>query len=585
MFNCKTMKRIDFKNRLCVFSLSALCLVIIFISSCKQEKYPIITNPQLNITGYIDSNPDLSLFDQILVKTGYAGYLGAYGGYTVFAPNNAAVTAWLKTVGKTSVDQVDLTTLQNMANYHIINDTISTSFFTDGKLRSPTVYGQFLVTGAINVNGATSYSVNHSALITTPNIELGNGIVHVINQVLVYASQTITQSIAGNSKYTIFSQALTATGLADTLNMSTTTRPFLTLIAETDSVLAIAGIHSFTDLKNAYSNTGNPLRNPNDGLYTYMAYHIWPQIDYLGDIVSANSHNTLAANEICASTLINTQVVLDHIVINGVVSQVGVPLDKTTSDWTASNGVIQNAKQDYNFKVYPAVRVDFDFCAQPELEALSSIYQKNGQSITLYKNSLAGVYWDVDMPSSAPIQCNYFCEATTSANYYEHYDGMVTFARLATGYPSYIEYKLPFLAAGTYKAWYCYRKLAAGNGGKYLQTSVDGVPMNRIWNMEANIPNTTIGTNSIDKINQSQGFKRYMYGTNGNMEAQLMGAFTITATGSFHIMRISCIKDEGKNAAVFTADMIQLIPVSMDQQWPEVRQDGARLPNPNPTGP
>lgn len=238
--------------------LSVCMVILLYINGCKPEKFPITTNPTLNAIQYFDNNPNFSMFDQALVKSGYAGFLGAYGAYTVFAPNNTAMTAYLKTINKSGVDQVDDATIKSFVSMHIIQDTLSTLNFTDGKLPTATMYGQFITTGTALTNGTALYTVNKQANIVQPNIRVGNGIIHAVDHVLTPATLTIAQTIAANPKYSIFNQALIATGYADTLNVlpaSNPGRPFLTLIAQTDSVFNAAGISSYTDLK---TNTPPP---------------------------------------------------------------------------------------------------------------------------------------------------------------------------------------------------------------------------------------------------------------------------------------------------------------------------------------
>src|SRR5471030_3062208 len=139
------MKKILSKTRLLLVTL--VCLIAgLYLTGCKKTVYPILVNSQFNITVYIENDPtDFSLFDQILQKTGYDGFLQAYGEYTVFVPNNSAVTLYMKSKGKTSIDQLSVDSLQNLVRYHVIqNDTINTTYFIDGKLRTPTMFSQYL---------------------------------------------------------------------------------------------------------------------------------------------------------------------------------------------------------------------------------------------------------------------------------------------------------------------------------------------------------------------------------------------------------------------------------------------------------
>ena len=73
--------------------LLSLCV----LWACQKEMFRETTTDEVNITGYLDLHPDTySLLSEILVRSKRAGYLGAYGTYTLFAPDNNAIQAWIK---------------------------------------------------------------------------------------------------------------------------------------------------------------------------------------------------------------------------------------------------------------------------------------------------------------------------------------------------------------------------------------------------------------------------------------------------------------------------------------------------------
>ena len=73
--------------------------------SCKKTELVTSTTTDVNIYGYLAQNPDkFSELVKIIDKTGYSDFLNAYGAYTLFAPNNAAIKAYLQQTGKPSVD-------------------------------------------------------------------------------------------------------------------------------------------------------------------------------------------------------------------------------------------------------------------------------------------------------------------------------------------------------------------------------------------------------------------------------------------------------------------------------------------------
>jgi hypothetical protein len=57
-------------------------LIVFYTGSCKKIKYVESTTTDLNIYGYIKANPaKYSSITAIVDKSGYAGFLNAYGRY------------------------------------------------------------------------------------------------------------------------------------------------------------------------------------------------------------------------------------------------------------------------------------------------------------------------------------------------------------------------------------------------------------------------------------------------------------------------------------------------------------------------
>ena len=117
-----------------------VAMLVVFQSSCKKPDIKMNTTDDVNIVGYLEKNIDsFSLFKQILDRTDNSAFLNAYGSYTVFAPVNSGVKAWLTSVGATSVETADLNTLKELVKFHVLEDTVTTGSFKDGKLPVATI--------------------------------------------------------------------------------------------------------------------------------------------------------------------------------------------------------------------------------------------------------------------------------------------------------------------------------------------------------------------------------------------------------------------------------------------------------------
>ena len=166
-----------------------LSVLLISILGCVKETIKHTTSDTVNITQYFQNNPDqFSQLAKILDISGTASYLKAYGSYTFFAPTNAAINQYLKDMGKNAVEDISANDWKDFVRFHLLQDSVPTSRFTDGKLPNLTMYGQYLITTAVNINGVTKIWVNRQAYIITPNISVGNGIIHTIDHVLIPAN-------------------------------------------------------------------------------------------------------------------------------------------------------------------------------------------------------------------------------------------------------------------------------------------------------------------------------------------------------------------------------------------------------------
>ena len=150
--------------------------------------------------------------------------------------------------------------------------------------------------------------VSRASTITSMDNELENGVLHEIDHVILRSNMLIAGELESHpDQFTIFTQALKLTGLADSLNaVSTTdvgkvdnTRKFYTpekcelgytIFAETDQALADKGINNIEDLK-AYANeVYGHCADKDAGWYDYARNHdikVSTETDYL------NPWNTL----------------------------------------------------------------------------------------------------------------------------------------------------------------------------------------------------------------------------------------------------------------------------------------------------
>ncbi len=270
--------------------LTLVFLIAIVFQNCSEPKLKESTDETLNITEYLRANSDYSMFLEILDITNYASFMNTYGTYTLFLPTNDAVQQYLTDIGASSLSEVPLVDLQNLAKLHIIDQKINTTSFTDGKIKTPSLYGQYLLTGATNVDGTSSITVNKTSKIVASNVELGNGVVHVIDEVLRVADKTLAQTIEEDPNLSLFTELLKETGWYDKLNQpltfdSSNIASYVSVLAQTNAVFEAANLGTLDKLKARYSHLDEPT-NPVDSLNLYVQYRVIPGLNYLSDFAT-----------------------------------------------------------------------------------------------------------------------------------------------------------------------------------------------------------------------------------------------------------------------------------------------------------
>jgi uncharacterized surface protein with fasciclin (FAS1) repeats len=561
------------KNIFWAFGLAILLPLLVFVISCKKTEITQTTTSDVNIVGYLDKRPDsFSLFRQILERTETAAFLNAYGAYTCFAPTNSGVRTYLQGLGAATVDAADLNTLKDMVRLHLLEDTVYTGSFTDGKLPVITMYGQYLITSVSFVDGSSKYIINRQATVTQTNIKVGNGIIHQIDNVLLPATKTIAQQLSAKPEYSIFVQALQATGfytLLNTVNPSISNR-WMTVFAESNQALADSGITSYTALRTKYSQTGNPA-NANDSLNMYVAYHISDGLKFLGDIIGTSTHETKLPQEVISVKLIGQDVVLNEDVFNGILER-GVKLNRAKSDLASTNGVWHDVAAHYMVKYRKPTALFWDVSSFEEIMKLPAFYKRANNDFvraTEANNPIKDHYWGWGPLASTNFLQYQYSASSSVTNFCVNNDVNMMPMGLPNR-PTWWEMKTPPIIKGRYKVWICYAWQKQSSSSNMLcQVEVNGVLMQRTVNFTDARP---IGT---DAELEAIGWKRYIEntGTGTRQAARQVGVIDFTTTKQQTVRITPLVGTQNNN----NLDMIHFIPVDENQILPRFKPDGTKI--------
>jgi uncharacterized surface protein with fasciclin (FAS1) repeats len=148
----------------------AAALVAALISACATMQAPA------PITDTARRTPQLSTLTKLINDAGLAETLRAQGPYTVFAPSDDAFKAVPAATLQALASDKEL--LKSMLSYHVLPGKFSAADVTNGNAK--TVQGANV---ALSKSG--SFITIEDAVVTQADVPASNGVVHVIDRVLM----------------------------------------------------------------------------------------------------------------------------------------------------------------------------------------------------------------------------------------------------------------------------------------------------------------------------------------------------------------------------------------------------------------
>lgn len=188
--------------------------------------------PQRTIVEVAQKTPDLSILVEAVVAADLVPTLST-GALTVFAPTNAAFAALLAELGITKEALLaDKPLLTAVLTYHVLGSKVELANVPVGKPITPVGGGFFKVesAGGLKITDGR----NRVSNITATDIEASNGVVHLVDRVLLPANRDIVATAQALPDFSILVEAVAAAGLVETLQG---TGPF-TVFAPTNAAFA-----------------------------------------------------------------------------------------------------------------------------------------------------------------------------------------------------------------------------------------------------------------------------------------------------------------------------------------------------------
>ena len=149
---------------------------------------------QMNVVEIAIADERFSILVEAVVKADLAEALSAEGPYTVFAPTNEAFIALFTNLGVSGIDDLTKDQLTPILLYHVVNGSVWSKDLKSGQVST------LNETASINVEVSKKKVMVDNSNVVIADIEGSNGVIHVIDQVLVPKIKTAMNSSSGCSK-------------------------------------------------------------------------------------------------------------------------------------------------------------------------------------------------------------------------------------------------------------------------------------------------------------------------------------------------------------------------------------------------
>jgi len=261
---------------------------------------PFMVFTQNTVVDVIVNSPDHNTLEAAVIAADLAGTLSGDGPFTVFAPTDAAFAALPDGTVEALLDD-PMGSLTQILLYHVIGAEVLSSDLSDG-MTATTINGKD-VTVTINADGVFI----NDAMVTVADIPADNGVVHVIDAVLLPPSQTVLDIIVNSPAHNILEDAIIVAELDETLSGD---GPF-TVFAPTDDAFEALPDGTLDAL----------LADPMGDLTQILLYHVIGEELSAADLAENMTVTTVNGNDVTVT------VNADGIFINDALLIINFPVD------------------------------------------------------------------------------------------------------------------------------------------------------------------------------------------------------------------------------------------------------------------
>ncbi len=234
-------------NRYRVFSMLMIAVASSFIFfSCKKDDEKMTPVPQQkSIVETASSNPDFSILVQALTKADLVNTINTSSNLTVFAPTNSAFQQLFTTLGVSGINDLSKEALTPILLYHVLGTKVTSGAISTGYL-STLSPGPKTKTLSLFIDKSSTVKINNSSTVKQADLMASNGVIHVIDKVLL--PNSIVDIASNNANFSILVSALVKADLVSTLTGSGPFTVFAPTNAAFTALFATLGVGGIQDL-------------------------------------------------------------------------------------------------------------------------------------------------------------------------------------------------------------------------------------------------------------------------------------------------------------------------------------------------
>lgn len=271
-----------------------------------------LTAQDSTVVDIIVASDDHNTLEAAVLAADLVETLSGEGPFTVFAPTDAAFDALPLEVLDFLLDEDNRDSLVSVLTYHVVGDSVGSADLMDGTAAATLNDGDSLFIRSTD-DGVTVNGV----MVTVADINADNGVVHVIDAVLMQPQASIVDIIAASEIHTTLATAIDLSGLGSAL---TGEGPF-TVFAPTDAAFDALPAETLAAL----------LADPTGDLADALQYHVVSGKVFSTDLSDGMFVETLQGDSLYIRS------VNDTVTVNGATV--------VAADLQADNGVVHAIDQ------------------------------------------------------------------------------------------------------------------------------------------------------------------------------------------------------------------------------------------------